>query len=133
MGRHKYTKDEHLANGSKICWSRRIGDKVPVTCGRCGNERLLFFQNVTMSTFTGLCYSCSHAKSRKHTEAETLLTGSVVYWNERRGLGHNEKIRVQCGICNQIRKVAVYRLTQGGFTGYCATPAVNRGLEYGAG
>ena len=119
MGRHRRIEDELLTNGSGIYWSRRVGDKVPVTCGKCGTERLLYLQNVTMNTFTGLCYNCSHVRSRKHTKLETLSNGSIVYWNERRGLGHNEQIRVQCGICKKVRNVPLYRLTQNGFTGYC--------------
>lgn len=119
MSSYKYTEDTQLANGTIIAWSRRTKQKVPVQCGNCGVERWLYPQNVTVERFTGICYRCSKIASRTHTEMVTLETGSIVYWNERREVGRNQQVPVQCGICGQIRTVAAYKIPHTTFTGYC--------------
>ena len=107
MAGYKYTKDVKLSNHSVIAWSRRTSKKVTVICGICGTERWLFTQNVTVERFTGLCDECSCSAKRKHADVEILQTGSVVYWNERQKSGRNEPIPVKCGICGEIRPIAV--------------------------
>ncbi len=119
MTSNKHTQDKCLPNGSLIFWSRRKGQRVPVRCGNCGHERLLYIQNVTAKTFTGLCYKCGRIALRKHTNIEILPNGSVIYWNERRDIGRKQGIPVKCGICGQVRLVPAYRIPHTDFTGYC--------------
>lgn len=113
------TQDEHLANGSIICWSRRKRTRVPVCCGHCGVERDVLVQSATAHAFTGICRRCSRIALRKHTDMEILPTGSIVYWNERQGSGRNQAIPVRCGICGRLRSVPAYRACRT-ITGYCA-------------
>lgn len=119
----KHTKDKRLRNGSVILWSRRKGEKVPVRCGKCGFERLLYIQNVTAQTFTGLCYKCSRILLRKHTKEEILPSGSVIYWNKRLDLGRNQEIPIKCGICGQVRTLPAHRIPKENFTGICVSCA----------
>jgi len=114
-----HQEDETLSNDSLIYWSRRREQQVPVRCGKCGKERWSSIKNAAAYTFTGLCYECSRIAMRKHTDIETLPNGSVIYWNERRSLGRDAEIPVQCGICGQIRTMPAYQIPRSGFTGYC--------------
>ncbi|MFN8491875.1 MAG: HNH endonuclease [Caldilineaceae bacterium] len=48
-----------------------------------------------------------------------METGSIVYWNERQGIGRDQQIPVKCGICGKIRTIAAYKIPNANFTGYC--------------
>lgn len=119
MSGYKYTTDIQLSTGSIILWSRRISKKVPVRCGDCKQERWLYNQNVTAERFTGLCLQCTQIASRTHTKTEILENGSIVYWNERQGIGRDQQIPVKCGICGEIRMIAASKIPNSSFTGYC--------------
>jgi len=123
MSSYKYTTDVQLTNGSIILWSRRISKKVLVRCGDCEQERWLYNQNVTAERFTGLCLQCTQIASRTHTETEILENGSIVYWNERQGIGRDQQIPVKCGICNETRTIPAYKIAKSSFTGYCISCA----------
>lgn len=116
----KRTHDDHFSNGSIVFWSRRVGEQVPVMCGKCRRERMVSaYHNATRKDFTGLCDHCAYTKLRIHTETETKTNGSVVYWHERKTFDRNEQIPVKCGICGKIRGVPAYKIPNTKFTGYC--------------
>jgi predicted RNA-binding Zn-ribbon protein involved in translation (DUF1610 family) len=60
-------QDVKLSNGSVVLWSRRKGQRVPVTCGNCGAEHITFAHNIRKETFTGLCRQCRHTGTASNT------------------------------------------------------------------
>lgn len=113
-----HKEDKTLPNGSIIYWSRRKGKDIPVQCGMCNQERVVLNKLASQKNFTGICYDCAYASQRKYNDVQQLPNGSIVYWNERQG-GRDEPIRVQCGICDEIRLMPAYKVANPNFTGYC--------------
>ncbi len=54
-------RNQPLENGSTIWWSRRDGQRIPVTCGKCGADHVTHGSNIRKNTFTGLCRRCLHS------------------------------------------------------------------------
>jgi hypothetical protein len=113
-----HKEDRHLPNGSMVFWSRRNGNEIPVQCGKWRQERIVLNKLASQKNFTGVCYNCAYASLRKYNVVQFLPNGSIVFWNERRG-GRNEPIRVQCGICGEIRTMPAQKVAHPNFTGFC--------------
>lgn len=121
MKNYNRTEDEHLPNGSVICWSRKNQIHVPVICGTCGTERIITQYKTARENFTGLCQSCS----LRRQDDEVLSNGSVIRWSRRK----DPYVPVICGSCGRERMLEYTGVTREDFTGLCRDCVNNTKLQ----
>jgi hypothetical protein len=108
----KYFGDQTLPSGSVIHWSKREKGKVPITCGKCKQERFANDQSGSLTgkrlrdEYKGYCSSC--ARNELNID-EIHPSGSIIHWGEREtGLPKNSaKVKITCHGCGQKKFVRV--------------------------
>lgn len=127
--KRKHTTDETLPSGSVIFWSRCFKDekgvrRVWVRCGDCGKERTVRVSQPYKKDFAGRCPSCTQMAKRKHVKsgAETLPSGSIIYWDDEICKNGERTVLVRCGgprCGGYTRYIHLQNILADNFTGFC--------------
>src|SRR5947209_4728817 len=91
----KAKMDEILLSDSTIHWSERNGRRVPVTCGKCGEKRVINLpRGKKRLSLTGFCSKCRNGRAgdEKHS------SGTIIHWGER-DPENKQKVRITCHHC----------------------------------
>ena len=117
-------QDERLPTRSIVHWSKQYEHHVPVTCGKCGNTRVVsasLFQGKARETCTGFCFSCTHTK---RTDVERHPSGTLIYWALR---DSSRRVQILCHGCKQRRFAWDASLRHVNSSGLCAECLKARG------
>jgi hypothetical protein len=120
IGTFVYNGVTFIYDGRKIC-----GKNAPIiVCPVCKRKRRVSRSTeaqVKSGNTTGKCHSCGGKRTKIPTcniRTDTLLTGSVIYWNDRK-TNDVSYVMVECGICHEKRYVKLNGYKPKHFTGYC--------------